>query len=111
MLSTSATIAMALPGAGHASDGRIYFIGSVASATCTVVVSKPDTSLIVNGNEGGRTLTLPAAAGALLSVGATGCDAAADTTKMAAAALVSIYFESVNYVEQGPGGIISIVYK
>jgi type 1 fimbria pilin len=113
MLWTSATIAMALPGAGQASDGRIGFIGAVTTPTCSLIVGGVGTSLIVNGlsNEGSTTLTLPAAAGTFFSISAADCDGAVDTTKMGAAPLVSIYFESVNSIEQESDGIISIVYN
>jgi len=113
MLWTCAAIAMALPGAGQASDGRIGFIGVVATPTCTLIVSDIGTSGIVNGigNQGSTTLNLGAAAGAFLSISAADCDGAVDTTKVGAAPLVSIYFESVNAVEQQSAGIISIVYE
>jgi type 1 fimbria pilin len=113
MLWTSATIAMALPGAGQASDGRIDFIGAVTTPTCEIFFSGVGTSLILNGisNQGSTTLNLPAAAGAFFSISAADCDGAVDTTKMGAATLVSIYFESVNSVKQESDGIINIVYK
>jgi len=113
MLWTSAAIAMALPGAGQASDGRIDFIGAVTTPTCTLLVRGVGTSLILNGpgNEVSTTLTLPAAAGTFVSIGTAGCGGAVDTSKMTAVPLVSIYFETVNSVEQGSNGIISIVYR
>jgi hypothetical protein len=113
MLWTSATIAMALPGAGQASDGRIGFTGAVTTPACARIVSGAGASLIVNGigNEGSTTLTFPAAAGTYFRISAADCDGAVDTTKMGAAPVVSIYFESVNSVEQESAGIISIVYK
>ncbi|MGC1459485.1 MAG: hypothetical protein WA825_14510 [Steroidobacteraceae bacterium] len=113
MLWTSAAIAMALPCAGLASDGRIDFIGVVATPTCTLVVSDVGTSGIVNGigNQGRTTLNLPAATATFLSISAADCDAAVDTTKVGSATLVSIYFETVNSVDQQSAGIISIVYE
>src|ERR1700689_1530479 len=113
MLWTSAAIAVALPGAEQASDGRIGFIGAVTTPTCTLVVRGVGTSLILNGisNQGGTTLNLPAAAGTFFSISAADCNGAVDTTKMATATLVSIYFESVDSVEQESAGIISVVYK
>ena len=101
MLWISATIAMALPAAGHASDGRIGFIGAVTTPTCTLSVSGVGTSVSVNG----------ISSGTFFSISADDCDAAADTTKMGATPLVSIYFESINSGEQESAGIISIVYK
>ena len=113
MLWTSATIAMALPAAGQASDGSIGFIGAVTTPTCTLIVGGVGTSLIMHGisHQGSTTLNLPAAAGTFFSMSVADCDGAVDTTKMGAATLVSIYFESVNSAEQESAGIISIVYK
>jgi hypothetical protein len=67
----------------------------------------------VNGisNEGSTTLTLPGAAGTFFIISAADCTGAIDTTEMGAAPLVSIYFQSVDSVEQESGGIISIVYN
>jgi len=109
----SAAIAMALPGAGQASDGRIDFIGAVTAPTCTLTVSGVGTSRMVNGIsiQGSTTLNLPAAAGTFFTISAADCMGAVDTTKMGAAPLVSIYFQSVNSVEQEPVGIISIEYE
>ncbi len=87
MLWTSATIAMALPGAGQASDGTIGFIGAVTTPTCALIVSDVGTSL------------------------AAGCDRAVDATEVGAATLVSIYFESVSSVGHESAGIINIVYE
>jgi type 1 fimbria pilin len=113
MLCAGATVAMVLPGAGQASAGRIGFIGAVTTPTCTLIVRGVGASLIVNGigNRGSTTLNLPGAAGTFFSISAADCDGAVDTTKMGAANLASIYFESVNSVELESDGIISIVYK
>jgi len=62
-------------------------------------------------SQGSTTLTLLAAAETFFSISAADCDAAVDATKMGGASLVSIYFDSVNSVEQESDGIISIVYK
>lgn len=112
MLGTGAAIAMALPGAGQASEGRISFIGAVVTPTCSLIVGGVGTRVIANGigNEGRAIRALPAAAGTFFRSGAPDCDAAVDTTKTGRVPLVSISFESVNSVEREFAGIISIVY-
>jgi type 1 fimbria pilin len=113
MLLASATIAVALPGAGQASDGRIDFIGAVTTPTCTLIVSGVGTSLVLNSisNQGSTALNLPIVVGTIFSISAAECHGAADTTETGAATLVSIYFESVNSVGPESDGIIGIVYK
>lgn len=113
MLWTGATVAVALPVAGQASDGRIDFVGAVTTPTCTLVVSGVGTSPIVSGisRQRSATLSLAATAGTFFSMGDADCLGVADTSKMGAATLVSIYFEIVNSVEHESGAIISIVYK
>lgn len=113
MLGIGAAIAMALSGAGQASDGKISVVGAVTTPTCTLIVSSVGVPLIGNGisNQVGTTLNVHSATGALFGKSAADCDAAVDTANMAAATLVSIYFESLDSVEREPGGIISIVYK
>jgi type 1 fimbria pilin len=106
-------IAMALPAAGRASDGRISFVGAVTTPTCTLNVSDVGSSLIVKGlsKEGGMTLTVPAAAGIYFSMRAADCGGAIGASRIGTAPLVSIYFESVNSVDQEPVGVISLRYN
>jgi hypothetical protein len=113
MLWTSAAIAVALPGAEQASDGRLVFIGAVTAPTCALIVRGAGTSPILNdiSNQGGTRLNLPAAAGTFLSISGADCNGVVDTTKIGTATLVSIYFETVDSVEQESAGIISVVYK
>ncbi len=111
MIAAGVGAVIAIPLAGHASDGTITFSGAVTGNTCTVVVNNTTASATVtlptvdSSALGGTGTT---AAGTFFSMTVSGCTSpAVNDFGAGAPTTVQIYFEAGADVDEATGALIN----